>query len=85
MHAVSDSQATSLDDLSSSSQAQDWGAGVRLGVQLARQAVQLAYAKVQPRQQWAFVEFLLYETGTLGRRRLIAAGCDQRRPRQVHA
>jgi len=35
-----------LDDLSSSGQTQDWEAGVRLGVQLARQAVQLAYAKV---------------------------------------
>ena len=37
----------SLDDLSASSQAQDWGAGVRLGIHLARQAVQLAYEKVE--------------------------------------
>ena len=41
----------SLDDLSASSQAQDRGAGVRLGVRLgihlARQAVQLAYKRVQ--------------------------------------
>ena len=37
----------SLDDLSASSQAQDWGAGVRLGIHLARQAVLLAYEKVE--------------------------------------
>ena len=41
----------SLDDLFASSQAQDRGAGVRLGVRLgillARQAVQLAYERVQ--------------------------------------
>ena len=36
----------SLDDLSASSQAPNWGAGVRLGIHLARQAVQLAYEKV---------------------------------------
>ena len=36
----------SLDDLSASGQAQDWGAGVRVGIHLARQAVQLAYEKV---------------------------------------
>ena len=47
MHAVSDRQAMSLDDLSASSQVQDWGTGVRLGIHLARQAVQLAYDKVQ--------------------------------------
>ena len=35
-----------MDDLSASSQAQDWGAGVRVGIHLARQAVQLANEKV---------------------------------------
>ena len=46
MHAVSDSQVTSPDILSSSVQTQDWGAGVHVGVQLARHAVELAYAQV---------------------------------------
>ena len=46
MHAVSVSQVTSPDSLSSSVQTQDWGAGVRVGVQLARHAVELAYAQV---------------------------------------
>ena len=45
MHAVSDSQVTSPDILPSPVQTQDWGAGVRLGVQLARHAVELAYAQ----------------------------------------
>ena len=46
MHAVSDSQVTSPDILPSSVQTQDWGAGVLVGVQLARHAVELAYAQV---------------------------------------
>ena len=46
MHAVSDSQVTSPDILPSPVQTQDWGAGVRVGVQLARHAVELAYAQV---------------------------------------
>ena len=36
-----------MDDLSASSQAQDWGAGVRVGIHFARQAVQLALEKVE--------------------------------------
>ena len=35
-----------MDDLSASSQAQDWGAGVRVRIHLARQAVQFAHEKV---------------------------------------
>ena len=46
MHAVSVSQVTSPDILSSPVQTQDWGAGVCVGVQLARHAVELAYAQV---------------------------------------
>ena len=46
MHAVSVSQVTSPDILSSSVQTQDWGAGVCVGVQLVRHAVELAYAQV---------------------------------------
>ena len=37
----------SFDDLSASGQGQDWGAGIRVGIHLARQAVQLAYEKVE--------------------------------------
>ena len=46
MHAVSDSQVTSPDILPSPVQTQDWEAGVHVGVQLARNAVELAYAQV---------------------------------------
>ena len=46
MHAVSDSQVTSPDILPSPVQTQDWEAGVHVGVQLARNAVELAHAQV---------------------------------------